>query len=136
MKPAIIITGLLGLVACSSSTTTSTTQAPAPVVTEAPITLPPATSPIVPDFVNSEQFLVEFVSEQYPYTLYVTDQQIIDTGWATCNALDAGMDPTAIVAELLIAAEGDEKIALLLTIVTGGATGILCPEYVNVWDRG
>lgn len=134
MKKALAIAvATLGLAAC---TKTETVYVPAtePATTAAPTTtlttLPPS------DYYNStEQLFVGFVYDQYSGVIYISDQDLIDTGYAVCDALDAGVSPYAIVNEMVTAASGDDSTTLLLTIVTGGATGILCPEYAEVWSN-
>jgi hypothetical protein len=131
MKPAIIAACIVGLTACTGTTTTSTP-------TEAPATTPATTAPIpmpsIPQTQTAEDFFIEFIYEEFPYPIYVPDRTLLETGYAVCDAFDAGVPAQLIVAELLAATDGDENATLLLTITTGAATGILCPEYVDAWD--
>lgn len=129
MKIAIAITvAALAVAGCSEpdtiyvnapdTTTKRTTDAPKP------------TTPKLTD----EEILVEFVYEEYDNTIYVDDSEIIGVGHAVCDALDNGATPEQIVQTMFDSAEGDTDTMTLLTIITGGATGILCPEYAGIWD--
>ena len=130
MKRALIILGLIGLAGCSKTIYEAGTLPPLTTASSTTLTTVAPAS----DYIDVEEFFIDFVKTEYPYTIYVDDADILATGWATCQALDAGASPSDIASELVIASEGDEKIALFLTIISGGATGILCPEYMDVWS--
>lgn len=129
LKRALVILGLIGLTGCSKTIYEAGTLPP---LTTAPTTT--ATVPASNDYVDVEEFFVQYVKDEYPYAVVVPDEEILATGWATCQALDAGVSPTAIASELVAASEGNERIALFLTIISGGATGILCPEHLDAWS--
>lgn len=139
MKKALMLMSAgLALVAC---TKTETVYVPSTEAVETSVehTTSPTTQPTaIPagDYSNStEQLFVGFVYDQYPDPIYVSDADIIDTGYAVCDALRAGVSPYMVVSGMLSATDGDESGTLLLTIITGGATGILCPEFAEVWNQ-
>lgn len=81
----------------------------------------------------AEEAFVRLVRGEAPW-LDMSDAEIIDGGYMTCEALDSGMTPGEIILIAIEAAQGNPEVKNAIAALSGGATGILCPEWADVWD--
>ena len=130
MKKIIIATiTALALTACGSKTIYVTnTEAPDTTVkvvktTDAPI----ATAAPAPVYTNEDEFIFD-VQTGYGRTIYLQDQDMIDTGNATCDALRSGSTADEVFTAIISSADGDSNIEDLLVNVVAAAVVNFCPE--------
>jgi hypothetical protein len=121
-------TALLGLVAACGGTKTvyvdstdgykvSTT----PKATDAPIATPAPTLP-PPAWSAEDEFLYD-ISQSYDGIIYVSDSEMIETGYTVCAALEGGASGGEVVAAI-VGAGGDTEF---LTSVVASAVLNFCP---------
>jgi hypothetical protein len=131
-----IIIGTLVLVGCGSKTYyVTSTDAPTTTVkvtktTDAPI----ATSAPEPVFTDEDEFIYD-VETGYDNTIYLEDQDMIDAGRATCDALRSGSTAYDTFDAILSSADGDSDIEALLTTVVASAVVNFCPEQQYKFDN-
>lgn len=118
----------LALVACGSKTVYVTQEAPTTTVkvvktTDAPI----ATSAPTPVYSDEEEFIYD-VETGYGRTIYLEDQDMIDAGNATCDALRSGSPASEVLSAITSSADGDSDIEYLLVNVVAAAVVNFCPE--------
>lgn len=134
-----LLTVILVLAALTACTKTETVYVPSTdestTTVEETTTTPATVAPEKDYVVDKEVLFIDFIYQEFPDVIYVTDADLLETGYLVCQALDSGVTPYEIAEQLSISGEGDDSTTLLLTIVTGAATGILCPEYADVWTR-
>lgn len=124
-----IIIGTLALVGCGSKTVyVTSTEAPDTTVkvvktTDAPI----ATSAPEPVYTDEDEFIYD-INTSYDNTIYLEDQDMIDTGRAICEALRSGGTAYDTISAIASSAGGDPDIEQLLTSVVASAILNFCPE--------
>jgi hypothetical protein len=131
-----IIIGTLVLVGCGSRTYyVTSTDAPTTTVkvtktTDAPI----ATGAPEPAYTDEDEFIYD-VETGYDNTIYLEDQDMIDAGRATCDALRSGSTAYDTFDAILSSADGDSDIEALLTTVVASAVVNFCPEQQYKFDN-
>jgi hypothetical protein len=133
MKKIIIATSiLLALTACGSKTYyVTSTEAPDTTVkvvktTDAPIaTSAPTQAPAV---WNDQDEFISDIKSSYDKYIYVSDEQMIDTGYATCAALRSGSSGYDVLNSIINSADGDADSEDFLTSVVASAIINFCPE--------
>ena len=131
-----IIIGTLVLVGCGSKTIyVTSTDAPATTVkvtktTDAPI----ATSGPEPVYTDEDEFIYD-IENNYDLPIYLDEQDMIETGYVTCDGLQAGLSGMEVIEVVISSAEGDSRIEdLLITIVASAVTNF-CPEQQYKFDN-
>ena len=128
-----IIIATLALTACGSKTyyVTSTEVPNSPETTEkvtkttdAPIATP---APTVPSYTSEDEFIYD-IETSYGKYISVSDQQMIDTGYATCDSLWSGSTGYDVLNSIISSAEGDANIEEFLTSVVASAVINFCPD--------
>jgi hypothetical protein len=131
-----IIIGTLALVGCGSKTVyVTSTEAPDTTVkvvktTDAPI----ATSAPEPVYSDEDEFIYD-VETGYGRTIYLEDQDMIDAGNATCDALRSGSAASEVLYAITSSADGDSDIEDLLVNVVASAVVNFCPEQQWKFDN-
>ena len=124
-----IIVGTLALVGCGTKTVyVTSTEAPDTTVkvtktTDAPI----ATPAPQPAYTTEDEFIYD-IYNGYDETIYLEDQDMIDAGYATCEALRSGGTAYETISAIASSADGDPDIEQLLTSVVASAILNFCPE--------
>jgi hypothetical protein len=133
MKKIIIATSiLLTLTACGSKTVyVTSTEAPDTTVkvvktTDAPIATPAPTQ--APAVWNDQDEFISDIKSSYGKYISVSDEQMIDTGYATCAALRTGSSGYDVLNSIINSADGDADIEDFLTSVVASAVINFCPE--------
>ena len=133
MKKIIIATSiLLTLTACGSKTVyVTSTESPDTTVkvvktTDAPIATPAPTQ--APAVWNDEDEFISDIKSSYSKYISVSDEQMIDTGYATCAALRTGSSGYDVLNSIINSADGDADIEDFLTSVVASAVINFCPE--------
>jgi hypothetical protein len=133
MKKIIIATSiLLTLTACGSKTVyVTSTEAPDTTVkvvktTDAPIATPAPTQ--APAVWNDQDEFISDIKSSYSKYISVSDEQMIDTGYATCAALRTGSSGYDVLNSIINSADGDADIEDFLTSVVASAVINFCPE--------
>jgi hypothetical protein len=136
MKKSIFVVALLALTACGSKTVYITsTEAPDTTVkvvktTDAPIATP-APEPV---YTDEDEFIYD-VETGYGRTIYLEDQDMIDAGNATCDALRSGSPASEVLSAITSSADGDSDIEELLINVVASAVVNFCPEQQYKFDN-
>ena len=136
MKKIIIATSiLLTLTACGSKTvyvtSTEVPNSPETTVnvvktTDAPIATPaPTQAPAV--WSDEEEFIAD-INNGYDQTIYLEDQDMIEAGYTTCDALRNGMSGYEVLEVIISSGGGVSSIEELLTTVVASAVINFCPE--------
>ena len=131
-----IIIGTLALVGCGSKTVyVTSTEAPDTTVkvvktTDAPI----ATSGPEPVYTDEDEFIYD-INTSYDNAIYLEDQDMIDAGRATCEALRNGGTAYETISAIASSAGGDPDIEELLTSVVASAILNFCPEQEYKFDN-
>lgn len=110
--------------------TTPTTEAPA--TTQAPTATNPPRSTVAyqpPSRRSDHEAFINGTYLLYP-TIYVSDQDLIDTGEANCQALNTGSSAEDIMFLIVTAADGDDSIVEFLSAILVSAVTYLCPEHL------
>ena len=140
MKKIIIATSiLLTLTACGSKTvyvtSTEVPNSPETTVkvvktTDAPI----ATAAPEPVYTDEDEFIYD-INTSYDNAIYLEDQDMIDAGYATCEALRSGSTAYDTLTAIVSSADGDPDIEDLLTSVVASAIINFCPEQQYKFDN-
>jgi len=131
-----IIIGTLALVGCGSKTVyVTSTEAPDTTVkvtktTDAPI----ATSGPEPVYTDEDEFIYD-INTSYGNSIYLEDQDMIDAGRATCDALRSGSSAYETISAIASSADGDPDIEELLTSVVASAIINFCPDQQYKFDN-
>ena len=131
-----IIIGTLALVGCGSKTVyVTSTEAPDTTVkvvktTDAPIATP-APEPV---YTDEDEFIYD-INTSYDNAIYLEDQDMIDAGRATCDALRSGGTAYETISAIASSAGGDPDIEELLTSVVASAILNFCPEQEYKFDN-
>jgi len=131
-----IIIGTLALVGCGSKTVyVTSTEAPDTTVkvvktTDAPIATP-APEPV---YTDEDEFIYD-INTSYDNTIYLEDQDMIDAGRATCDALRSGSSAYETISAIASSAGGDPDIEQLLTSVVASAIINFCPDQQYKFDN-
>jgi hypothetical protein len=132
MKKSIFVVALLALTACGSKTYyVTSTDAPTTTVkvtktTDAPIATPAPTQPPVA-WSDEEEFISD-IYNGYDETIYLEDQDMIDAGYTTCDALRNGMSGYEVLEVIISSGGGISSIEELLGTVVASAVVNFCPE--------
>lgn len=127
--PIIAVSALTGCTidrrTMAPETSVATTAPPAPLqtTTEAP-------RPIY----DPEMTYVDAIRSIHDGEIYVTDQDLIDTGWAVCNGARNGATMQDM-SDNIAATATDEDSYNLLTELTVAALMFLCPQYQYLLDQ-
>jgi hypothetical protein len=131
-----IIIGTLVLVGCGSKTVyVTSTEAPDTTVkvvktTDAPIATP-APEPV---YTDEDEFIYD-INTSYDNAIYLEDQDMIDAGRATCDALRSGSSAYETISAIASSAGGDPDIEELLTSVVASAIINFCPDQQYKFDN-
>ena len=134
-----IIIGTLALVGCGSKTVYVTdTKVPnnpetgydTTDTTDAPI----ATSGPEPVYTDEDEFIYD-INTRYDNTIYLEDQDMIDAGYATCEALRSGSSAYDVLSAITSSADGNPDTEKLLAIVVASAVVNFCPEQQYKFDN-
>lgn len=123
----ILIISLLGLAACGGTNTEKIVYMPA---TDAPTTtvrVVKTTDAPIAAYSDDDEFVAS-VENLYGGSTGVTDQDMIDSGRATCESLRAGATAQQIADAANNSADGDYDIYNLLSSVIASAVVVYCPE--------
>ena len=132
-RKLLLVLGLsLALVACGSKTyyVTSTEAPNSPETTEKVVKTtdaPIATSAPEPVYTDEDEFIYD-IETSYDKYIYVSDEQMIDTGYATCAALRSGSSGYDVLNSIINSADGDADSEDFLTSVVASAVINFCPE--------
>lgn len=142
MKRILTLTiGALALVACGSKTVYITQEAPTTTVkvtktTDAPIATPAPSDTYAPPVTwTAEDEFISDVEMGYDNTIYLQDQDMIDAGRATCDALQSGSSAYDVLSAITSSADGDSNIEELLGTVVASAVVNFCPEQSYKFDN-
>jgi hypothetical protein len=127
-----IIIGTLALVGCGTKTVYVTdTEVPnSPETTEKVVKTtdaPIATSAPEPAYTTEDEFIYD-INNGYDETIYLEDQDMIDAGYTTCDALRNGMSGYEVLEVIISSGGGVSSIEELLTTVVASAVINFCPE--------
>jgi hypothetical protein len=131
-----IIVGTLVLVGCGTKTVyVTSTEAPDTTVkvtktTDAPI----ATPAPQPAYTTEDEFIYD-IYNGYDETIYLEDQDMIDAGYATCDALRNGMSGYEVLEVIISSGGGIPSIQELLGTVVASAVVNFCPEQAYKFDN-
>ena len=115
------LTLAVSLAACGSE------DAPAPAQ-------PTVTVTAEPESQSTDELLVEVVRDEYP-NLDATDEQLVELGHASCDALDAGASADDVLGLILDSSSNPEtQDAMAFTIGVG--VGSFCPEHLDEFKPG
>ena len=131
-----IIIGVLALTACGSKTIyVTSTDAPATTVKVAKTTDAPIATPAPePVYTDEDEFIYD-IENNYSLPIYLDEQDMIETGYTTCDGLQAGLSGMEVIEVVISSAEGDSRIEdLLLTIVSAAGVNF-CPEQQYKFDN-
>jgi hypothetical protein len=132
--PIIICT--LALTACGSKTYyVTSTDAPNTTVkvtktTDAPI----VTSAPEPVYTDEDEFIYD-IENNYSLPIYLDEQDMIETGYATCTGLQSGLSGMEVIETVISSAEGDSRIEDLLLTIVSAAVVNFCPEQQYKFDN-
>jgi len=97
-----------------------------PETTDAPIATPaPTEAPVV--YTDEDEFIYD-IETSYGKYISVSDQQMIDTGYATCDGLRSGLSGYDVLSTLVSSADGNADIEEFLTSVVASAVINFCPD--------
>ena len=91
--------------------------------TDAPIATP-APEPV---YTDEDEFIYD-INTSYDNAIYLEDQDMIDAGRATCDALRSGGTAYETISAIASSAGGDPDIEELLTSVVASAILNFCPD--------
>lgn len=106
----------------------TTTSAAPTTTTEAP-----RSGYRIPETASAEDEFIAIIVQVYG-PLPVSRYEVIETGWITCDGLDAGVTQTEVEQMILESATTEDSV-LFLTAVFGAAVLYLCPEYAWMLDK-
>lgn len=131
-----IIIGTLVLVGCGSKTYyVTSTDAPATTVKVAKTTdAPIATSGPEPIYTDEDEFIYD-IENNYSLPIYLDEQDMIETGYATCTGLQSGLSGMEVIETVISSAEGDSRIEDLLLTIVSAAVVNFCPEQQYKFDN-
>lgn len=141
MKKSLLVAGaVFALVGCSKTVyqvapTTTTAEEKttiAPTTTEAVV---PTTSDFYSYYSPTEEQFIAGVYDLYPGTIYVADQDLLNTGYAFCDALRSGMSAEEASLLVLSSAGGDADSIRFLTAIDASAVVWLCPDQMGKWQE-
>lgn len=143
-KILFVAAASLSIAACGSKTyyiseTAPSTKAPATTTTDAPVaTAPKPVYTTQPSYGSSlsfnEQNFIDSVYNLFPGSIYLSDQDLLDSGYLTCTSLQSGMTGDQLAAVLLESSEGDPEIFDLLSAIAASAIVYFCPD--QSWKVG
>ena len=139
MKKSIFVVALLALTACGSKTVyvTSTEVPNSPETTEKVVKTtdaPIATSAPEPVYTDEDEFIYD-IETSYDKYISVSDEQMIETGYATCDALWSGSTGYDVLTSIISSANGDADIEDFLTSVVASAVINFCPDQQYKFDN-
>jgi hypothetical protein len=132
-----IIVGALVLVGCGTKTVyvTSTEVPNSPETTVVKTTdAPIATSGPEPVYTDEDEFIYD-IYNGYDETIYLEDQDMIDAGYTTCDALRNGMSGYEVLEVIISSGGGIPSIEELLGTVVASAVVNFCPEQAYKFDN-
>jgi hypothetical protein len=92
--------------------------------TDAPIATP---APTQAPWTEEDEFIYD-INNGYDETIYLEDQDMIDAGYTTCDALRNGMSGYEVLEVIISSGGGVSSIEELLTTVVASAVINFCPE--------
>lgn len=131
-KTMMAVCAVFALTACTKETVyymESTTTTIKPVSTTAAPYVPPTT-----DYsLSKEDLFVRGVYDLYS-PIYVSDAELIDTGYAVCAALRSGMSGEESIASTMEASDYDAETFAFLAAILASAVVTLCPDQSFKFD--
>jgi len=124
MKPLIAIASFALLTSCTVERT---------IVQPAETTQPsaPSTYPTA----DKEDLFVETIEEMDGKSVYVSDAELLETGYLICDGLDAGQTIEDLMAVITSAASSADGLNFL-TIIAASAITFLCPWHQDLVEIG
>ena len=131
-----IIIGTLVLVGCGSKTIyVTSTDAPNTTVKVAKTTNAPIATPAPePVYTDEDEFIYD-IENNYSLPIYLDEQDMIETGYTTCDGLQAGLSGMEVIEVVISSAEGDSRIEELLLTIVSAAVVNFCPEQAYKFDN-
>lgn len=109
----------------TETTTTTTTKAPR-VTTPKPVyTTQPSYDGY---FTTSERNFIDSIYALFPDPIYVSDEEMIETGYMTCASLEAGMTGDQLINTLIASSGGDDSIFQFVSTIAAAAIAWFCPD--------
>jgi hypothetical protein len=133
LLPAVLV---LGLAACGSKTyyVTDTEDPTTTVKVTKPTDAPIATSGPEPLYTDEDEFIYD-IENNYDLPIYLDEQDMIETGYATCTGLQSGLSGMEVIEAVISSAEGDSRIEDLLLTIVSAAVVNFCPEQQYKFDN-
>lgn len=103
-------------------------------------TRPPATTKPKPTTTSvsfgqvSEAEFLEAVRRESEAAEIMFDDDLLDAGWATCEAFDKGLTALDVVGAMSRSMGDDPQFDAMLIATASLATVWLCPEYITIWS--
>lgn len=101
-----------------------------PATVEPTITSAPAPAQSYAD----ENLFVNAIKAVHNGPVYISDSELLLTGWGVCEAAESGVSATAMMQAVASSAT-DADTYSLLTEITFAALMFLCPEYEYLVDQ-
>jgi len=83
---------------------------------------------------DEDEFIYD-INTSYDNAIYLEDQDMIDAGRATCDALRSGSSAYETISAIASSAGGDPDIEELLTSVVASAIINFCPDQQYKFDN-
>jgi hypothetical protein len=84
--------------------------------------------------VSTSEFL-RAVRDESVSARYMDDADLLQTGWANCEAIDRGATSYDLATAMAETAGADYELGNLLAALAAMATVWLCPEHFDVWTN-
>lgn len=139
MKKIAVCLALVALAGCSKTVyVTETTKAeeaePETTVDVPDTTKPPVRTTPAPTLSDEDMYVLA-VHNGTDMPIYISDYELIESGWLICNSLDAGMSPEAVLNVMFEASyQYGENMMQMFAAIGAGATVFLCPWHNGVWS--
>lgn len=130
-----IICALLPFTAVACTKTVYQT-APTTTTTQTTTTIPatPAPLPTMPYRYDPEDSFVNAIYRNFDGLIYLTDRELLETGYTTCEAITNGVPRNLIIQTMINASDGTTEMQNLFAAMAAAATSYLCPEYSSFWS--
>lgn len=132
-KTFVLVAGLLALASCGTEVRYVEVTS-APTTTEAPATTRPRPTTTVSSYKSDAEWFLDAIDVVLDGRVYVTDSELLETGFLVCQAFDSGISAEEVMLAMLESAPYGGNAQDLLVAVSVGATTFLCPEWSWVWD--
>jgi hypothetical protein len=131
-KTFVLVAGLLALASCSTEVRYVEVTSP-PTTTETPTTTRPRPTTTLAPYKSDAEWFVDAIYEVMNGQVYVSDRDLLETGYLVCEAFNMGMTTTEVMLAMYESAPVPGNSQDLLVAVSVGATTFLCPEWSWVW---